>query len=82
VQPSFGFSDGGDDSAAALADAFDCVQDATKVRDTAALADLLQSHGVTCAAHLTFVDDAATFSVKTLLKPAAARGSLVYLRRK
>ncbi len=56
----------------ALAVAFDCVQDTNKARDATALADLLQSLGVTCAEDLAFLDDATSLSVKDLLKPAAA----------
>jgi hypothetical protein len=63
---------GTDDSASSLAIAFQCLQDATKSRDSAAMADLLLSLGVTCKSDLAFVDDAAILSIKALLKPTAA----------
>ena len=63
---------GDDDSAAALAAAFECLQDANKARDSSALAALLQSLGVTCAADLAYIDDASKVSINQLLKPAAA----------
>ncbi len=40
--------DDGGHAAAALASAFECLQDADKVRDSAALADVLQCLGVRC----------------------------------
>ncbi len=63
---------GDDDSAAALAAAFECLQDANKARDSSALAALLQSLGVTRAADLAYIDDASKVSINELLKPAAA----------
>ncbi len=60
------------DAAAALAAAYDCLQDVDKACDCAALAALLHSLGITAAADLAFVDDAATMRITALLKPAAA----------
>ena len=64
--------DDGSDDSAALTSAFELLQDADKARDSAALADLLHSLGVKCAADLAHVDDAAASRIKELLKPAAA----------
>ena len=64
--------DDGGHAAAALASAFECLQDADKVRDSAALADVLQGLGVKCGADLAHVDDASASRIKELLKPAAA----------
>ena len=55
-----------------LSAAFGCLQDASKSRDSGALAELLARLGVTSAADLAYVDDAATLSIKALLKPVAA----------
>jgi hypothetical protein len=59
-------------SAEMLSAAFGCLQDASKSRDSGALAALLARLGVTSAADLAYVDDAATLSIKALLKPVAA----------
>ena len=72
LQPPSPYSDNGSDAAAALACAFELLQDADKARDRAALADMLQGLGVKCAADLAHVDDDAAARVKQLLKPAAA----------
>ncbi len=64
--------DNDSDATAALSSAFECLRDADKARDSAALADLLHSLGVKCAADLAHVDDAAASRIKELLKPAAA----------
>ena len=64
--------DDGGHAAAALASAFECLQDVDKVRDSAALADVLQCLGVKCAADLAHVDDASASRIKELIKPAAA----------
>ena len=66
------YSDDGSDATAALACAFELLQDADKACDSAALADVLQGLGVKCAADLAHIDDAAAARVKELLKPAAA----------
>jgi hypothetical protein len=66
------YSDDGSNTTAALACAFELLQDADKTRDRAALADMLQGLGVKCAADLAHVDDDAAARVKELLKPAAA----------
>ena len=55
-----------------LSAAFGCLQDASKSRDSGALAALLARLGVTSAADLAYVDDAATLGIKALLKPVAA----------
>ncbi len=72
VQSPHSHAQGDDATAAALAAAHECLQDANKTRDSAALAALLQSLGVVTAADLAFVDDAATLSITALLKPTAA----------
>jgi hypothetical protein len=59
-------------SAEMLSAAFGCLQDASKSRDSGALAALLARLGVTSAADLAYVDDAATLSIKAPLKPEAA----------
>ena len=64
--------DDGGHAAVALASAFECLQDVDKVRDIAALADVLQGLGVKCAADLAHVDDASASRIKELLKLAAA----------
>ena len=66
------YSDDGSDATAALACAFELLQNADKTRVRAALADLLQGLGVKCAADLAHVDDDAAARVKEVLKPAAA----------
>jgi hypothetical protein len=66
------YSDDGSDATAALACAFELLQDEDKARNISALADVLQSLGVKCAADLAHVDGAATLRIKELLKPAAA----------
>jgi hypothetical protein len=78
VQPAAPADADGSDAAAALVAAFECLQDADKARDSAALADVLHSLGVKCAADLAHVDDAAALSIKELLKPAAANGFIVH----
>jgi hypothetical protein len=65
--------DDGTDVTAALACAFELLQDADKSRNIASLADMLLGMGVKCAADLAFIDDAAAARIKELLKPAAAR---------
>ncbi len=66
------YSDDGSDATAALACAFELLQDADRALDRAALADVLQGLGVKCAADLAHVDDDAAARVMELLKPAAA----------
>ncbi len=61
-----------EETSAALATAFECLQDTSKTRDGLALADLLESLGVTCAADLAYIDDTAALSIRALLKPTAA----------
>jgi hypothetical protein len=56
----------------ALSAAFECLRDANKARDSAALADLLLGLGVACDVDLAYVDDADCLSLRALLKPAAA----------
>ncbi len=60
------------DATAALATAFECLQDVDRTHDSAALADVLQSLGVKYDADLAHIDDAAASRIKVLLKPAAA----------
>ena len=72
AQSHLAHSAGDDDAAAALVAAYECLRDTNKAREGAALATLLESLGVTSASDLAFVDDAATLSIKQLLKPTAA----------
>jgi hypothetical protein len=84
LQSPLPYSDDGSDATAALACAFELLQDAHKARDIAALADVLHSLGVKCAADLAHIDDAAASKIKELLKPAAAHSfctSWVYAKR-
>jgi hypothetical protein len=67
-------------SAEMLTAAFGCLHDASKSLDSGALAALLGRLGVTSAADLAFVDDAATLSIKSLLKPVAANYFAVAIR--
>ena len=52
----------GNDAAAALVAAFECLKDTDKARDSATLADLLHSLGVKLPADLAHVDDAAALN--------------------
>ena len=58
--------------AAAVAVAYDLLQDRNKSRDSNALSALLSSLGVACAIDLAHVDDAGMRDIVTLLRPAAA----------